>query len=80
MLMTGDFNARVHRPQGWVSPVLLVDGRIDGVWRHERKGKRIVVTVEPFASVPKWVARGMEQEAESLAGFLGASLELTWAR
>ena len=79
-LMTGDFKARVHRPQGWVSPVLLVDGRIDGVWRHERKGKRVVVDIEPFAAVPKWVAREAEQEAYSLAAFLGGSLELAWAR
>ena len=79
-LMTGDFKARVHRPQGWVSPVLLVDGRIDGVWRHERKGKRLEVEIEPFASVPKWVLRGAEQEAESLAAFMGAPLELTWLR
>jgi len=79
-LMTGDFKARVHRPQGWVSPVLLVDGRIEGVWRHERKGKRVVVDIEPFGAVPKWVARGAEQEADSLAAFLGGSLELAWAR
>jgi uncharacterized protein YcaQ len=79
-LMTGDFKARVHRPQGWVSPVLLVDGRIDGVWRHERKGKRVVVDIEPFAAVPKWVVREAEKEADSLAAFLGGSLELAWAR
>ncbi len=79
-LMTGDFKARVHRPQGWVSPVLLVDGRIDGVWRQERKGKRLVVEIEPFANAPKWVVRGVEQEAESLAAFMGAPLELTWLR
>jgi hypothetical protein len=79
-LMTGDFKARVHRPQGWVSPVLLVDGRIDGVWRHERKGKRVLVDIQPFAAVPKWVSRGAEQEAASLATFLGGSLELAWVR
>jgi hypothetical protein len=77
-LMTGDFKARVHRPQGWVSPVLLVDGRIDGVWRHDRKGKRLVVDIEPFARVPKWVVRGAELEAESLASFMNAPLELKW--
>jgi Winged helix DNA-binding domain len=77
-LMSGDFKARVHRPQGWVSPVLLVDGRIDGVWRHERKGKRLVVDIEPFARVPKRVEREVEREAESLASFLGTPLELTW--
>ncbi|HZK51453.1 MAG TPA: crosslink repair DNA glycosylase YcaQ family protein, partial [Actinomycetota bacterium] len=79
-LMTGDFKERVHRPQGWVSPALLVDGRIDGVWRHEKKGKRLAVEIEPFASVPKWVVRGVEREAESLAAFVGAPLELTWLR
>ena len=78
-LMAGDFKARVHRPQGWVSPVLLVDGRIDGVWRHDNKGKRMLLDIEPFAPVPKWVARGAEQEAESLAAFLGGPLELAWA-
>jgi hypothetical protein len=77
-LMTGDFKARVHRPQGWVSPVLLVDGRIDGVWRHDRKGKRLVVDIEPFARVPKWVVRGAELEAESLSSFMNAPLELNW--
>ena len=27
--------SRVYRAQGWLSPVLLVDGRIEGVWKHE---------------------------------------------
>ena len=46
--------ARVYRPQGWLSPVLLVDGRIAGVWSHERAGDRLVVEIEPFAApVPR---------------------------
>jgi hypothetical protein len=40
-LLPGDFKKAIYRPQGWISPVLLVDGRMDGVWRHERKGKRL---------------------------------------
>ena len=27
--------------QGWLSPVLLVDGRMAGVWSHERAGDRV---------------------------------------
>src|SRR5438128_7314176 len=27
----------IYRPQGWISPALLVDGQVEGVWRHERK-------------------------------------------
>ena len=29
-LMPGPFKARVYRPQGWLSPVLLVGGRMEG--------------------------------------------------
>jgi hypothetical protein len=79
-LMPGPFKARVHRPQGWISPVLLVGGRMAGVWRHERRGKRLHVEVEPFAPVPKWAREAAAAEAERLAGFLGGALELAWDR
>jgi len=36
--------------------VLLVDGRIAGVWSHERAGDRLVVEIEPFARLPRRVA------------------------
>jgi len=70
--------ARVYRPQGWLSPVLLVDGRMAGVWSHERKGDRLLVTVEPFGRLQRTVRAGAEAEAEALAAFLGGRLELTW--
>ncbi len=43
---------RVYRPQGWLSPVLLVDGRIAGVWRHVERSGRLAVRIEPFDRVP----------------------------
>ena len=70
---------RVYRPQGWLSPVLAVDGRMAGVWRHERKGRRLTVTVEPFGRLPAGARRGAEDEAERLAAYLGGELSLTWA-
>ena len=70
---------RVYRSQGWISPVLLVDGRMEGVWRHERKGGRLVVEIEPFAEQPGWVRHGAEQEAERLARFLGGELKFIWS-
>jgi hypothetical protein len=78
-LMPGPFRDRIYRPAGWLSPVLLVDGRMDGVWRHERKGKRVQVRIEPFLDVPAWVRHGAEEEAERLANFLGGGLELSWS-
>jgi uncharacterized protein YcaQ len=69
---------RVYRNQGWISPVLLVNGRMDGVWKHERKGKRLTVTIEPFGKLPKWARKETEAEAERLVAFLGGELELSW--
>ena len=76
-LLPGPFRARVYRSQGWVSPVLLVDGRLQGVWRHERKGSRLLVAMEPFVRLPAWARGAAEEEAERLAGFLGGRLELS---
>jgi len=79
-LMPGPFKARVYRPQGWLSPVLLVGGRMDGTWRQEAKGRRLLVTIEPFTGPrPAWARRAAEAEAERLAAFTGGELELRWA-
>jgi hypothetical protein len=79
-LMPGPFKDRVYRPQGWLSPVLLVGGRMDGTWRQERRGRRLLVTIEPFAGpMPAWARRAAEAEAERLAALGGGELELSWA-
>ena len=68
----------VYRPQGWISPVLLVDGRIEGIWRHERAGDRLDVAVEPFAKVTKRVRAAVDEEAGRLAAFLGGQPQVRW--
>jgi hypothetical protein len=78
-LTPGPFKQRIYRPQGWLSPVLLVGGRMDGIWRQEAKGRRLQVTIEPFARLPAWARRAAEGEAERLAAWNGAELELAWA-
>jgi Winged helix DNA-binding domain len=77
--LPGPFRDRVYRTQGWLSPVLAVDGRLDGVWRHEVKGRTVAVGIQPFTQLPAWARRGAEAEAERLAGFLGGDLRLGWA-
>ncbi len=77
-LLPGALRERVYRPQGWLSPVLLVNGRMLGTWRHAIKGSRIEVTIEPFVKTPVWARRAAGEEAERLAAFFGCSLRLTW--
>ena len=70
-VLASEHRERVYRPQGWFSPVLLADGRIEGVWRHERNGDELTLFIESFTRVPRHVKAGVEAEAERLAGFLG---------
>jgi hypothetical protein len=53
---------------------------MEGVWRKEVKGRRVQVTIEPFAGPPPaWARRAAEAEAERLAASAGGQLELRWA-
>jgi winged helix DNA-binding protein len=70
--------SKVYRPQGWISAVLLVNGFMQGVWRHKINRRRVEVAITPFLTVPSWVRRGAEEEAERLASFLGCTLSLDW--
>jgi hypothetical protein len=62
---------KVYRNQGWVAPVVLVDGRAEGVWAQSRKGDRLSVQVEMFGRVSRSVRSAIQEETRSLARFLG---------
>jgi uncharacterized protein YcaQ len=61
----------VFRPQGWITPVLLVDGRVVGVWEHARVGNRLNVNVTKFGPISRRIAAGIREEAQDLSRFLG---------
>src|SRR5256886_17108825 len=58
--------ARIYRPQGWISPVLLVDGHVEGIWRHERKNGGIKGRIEPVTPQPSRGRAGGAAGAERL--------------
>jgi hypothetical protein len=60
---------RVYRNQGWISPVVLIDGAVAGVWSHKLKGKKLLVEIEPFGKLSKAERAGIEREVERLALF-----------
>jgi hypothetical protein len=77
-LMDETYKGRVYRPQGWISPVVLVDGRIEGVWESDKKLAKTVVTVEMFAPPSAEVKEGIEVEASCLSTFLETEVELVY--
>ncbi len=70
--------ARIYRNQGWISPVVLVNGRMDGVWKHTRRGRRLLIEIEPFVQLPRWAKDQLETEAERMAMFYDCGLDLAW--
>jgi hypothetical protein len=67
----------VYRAQGWITPVVLIDGRAAAVWEYAREGDRLRVKVTAFGPLSQGIAEGIQAEAVDLARFLGAgSLDL----
>lgn len=66
-------HGRVYRPAGWVSPVLLVDGRAAGTWSHVRRNKTLEVDITAFQELPQSIASASREEADGLGRFLGYS-------
>jgi hypothetical protein len=71
---------RVFRTAGWISPVVLVDGNIVGVWGYQRGTNSLKLTVDIFeqTSASPEIISGIEVEAEHLTGLLGGPLDLRY--
>ena len=61
---------RVHRTAGWVTPVVVVDGRVGGTW--ELQPDRIVVT--PFGRWRGGARKAIGPEVDRVAAFLDRPL------
>jgi hypothetical protein len=75
-LLSAEHYKRVYRNQGWISPVVLIDGAVAGVWSYKPQGKRLLVEIEPFGKLTKSERAGIEREAAGLAGFFESDLEI----
>ena len=62
----------IFRQAGWISPVVLIDGRARGVWKHERTRNGIEVAVSAFGKLSGAHREAIAREAESLGRFLDA--------
>ena len=74
-LIGARYYKKVWRRQGWISPVVLLGGRIVGTWFPKTSGQRSVLDVELFERQPRAVKDAIAGEATALGGFLGTSCE-----
>ena len=64
------FLTKVSRTAGWISAVVLVEGRVVGTWTHSIADQTIRLKIEPFARL----ARGVVSEVRDRAAELGQAL------
>lgn len=76
-LLPEQFKDRVYRSQGWISPVVLVDGRMVGVWEYDKRRSATTVQVDMFVTLTDEVRAGIEREANRLASFLESQVQLS---
>lgn len=63
---------RVYRNQWWISPVVLLNGRVAGTWSHKRRADGIALDMQFFGKPTKALRAALEEEAASLGRFLGS--------
>ena len=79
-LVDSTYYKRVYRNQGWISPVVLLNGRVIGVWSYTRRGKRWSLEIEPFEKLSKIICTEIEEEAIRMGDFLETSWEITFSQ
>ena len=72
------FYKRVYRNQGWISPVLLINGEIAGVWSHKLSRKAIEIEVELFARVGPRTRKQIMDRAAELADLFQSPLAFSF--
>ncbi|HEV7550711.1 MAG TPA: winged helix DNA-binding domain-containing protein [Candidatus Angelobacter sp.] len=65
--LKAQFYKRVFRNQGWISPVVLINGEIAGVWNYKLSPKVVEVEVEPLTRVDRTARKLIELRAQELA-------------
>jgi uncharacterized protein YcaQ len=72
-LVAKEHHAKIYRAQGWISPVILVNGRVSAVWEHAWEGNRIHVKVRKLEPIARRIVSLLREQAQDFARFLGAS-------
>jgi hypothetical protein len=73
-LVVPDRNKHAIYHGGQTVPALLVDGRVCGSWNYERKGKKMLIHVQPFEKLGGNVRDFVEEEARDVGMFFGAEV------
>jgi hypothetical protein len=61
---------QVYKDQGWLAPIVLLDGRVAGTWSYQRHPRKLGVDVKMFTAFDRETRASVEEQALDLARFL----------
>jgi hypothetical protein len=69
---------RVHSPKvsrtaGWISAVVLVDGRVEGTWTYTMNKNVLRLRLEPFKRLDSKIVAEIRKRAGEIAQAIGAT-------
>jgi len=62
---------KVYRNAGWISPTILMDGKIAGTWKLEKRAKGMIVRFAKHASFDAKQKTMLQEEGERIGNYLG---------
>jgi hypothetical protein len=76
LLVDDRYLKRVQPGGGQINAMLLVDGQVAGTWKTRKKGRTLVVDIDPLFPLPGWTKEMIEAEAVDIGRFLGCAAQL----
>ena len=71
---------KVYRNQGWISPVVLLDGEVAATWVYKLKGKKLQVVTQPLRKLGRAVREEIASESARLAEYFSRELEIKFEK
>ena len=69
---------RVSRTAGWISPVVLIDGQVAGIWDQARATGKLAITVEAFTPLSRIHRRSIDRAAAVVGHALGTTATVAY--
>jgi hypothetical protein len=70
-LVAAQHLSRVSRIAGWISAVVLSDGRVVATWTHEVNKGTLALTVDPFRKLAPATMKEVRSQADAMAEAMG---------
>lgn len=71
-------HGRAISSNGIFRPVILINGKAEGIWRRVTKGQRVAVEADLFEKPQENAREAIEVAAENYGRFLGKEIEVSF--